>query len=176
MELNRSEFEVLFRSNYHSLCQTALRIIGNIAVAEDLVQDVFCKLWERQQQLKIESSLKAYLHKSVINQALNYHKKEQSTFKRNDIYASETYHPHNPTEQLIFSKETKHRIDLIINSLPEGCRRIFILSRFEKQSYKEIAENLNISVKTVENQIAKALKTLRMHLHLVFFYFFFISL
>jgi RNA polymerase sigma-70 factor (ECF subfamily) len=173
MKLNRSEFEVLFKNNYNSLCQTALRIINDNAIAEDLVQDVFCKLWEKQEQLKIETSLKAYLHKSVINQALNYHKKEQASLTRNNIYALETYHQNNPTEQLVFAKDTKNKIDLIVNSLPEGCRRIFILNRFEKQSYKEIANALDISIKTVDNQVTKALKILRSHLLSIIFLIFF---
>src|SRR5690606_1521159 len=105
---------------------------------------------------------------------LNYQKKEQTTLKRNDIYASETYQDINPTEQLLFAKDTKNKIDFIINSLPEGCRRIFILNRFEKQSYKEIAQKLNISRKTVDNQITKALKILRSHLHSIIFLIFFI--
>jgi RNA polymerase sigma-70 factor (ECF subfamily) len=172
MELNRSEFEALFKNNYNSLCQTALRIIGDTTIAEDVVQDVFCKLWEKQVQLKIETSLKAYLHKAVINQALNHHKKEQALLKRDDIYALETYHQNNPTEQMLFAKDTKNKIDLIVNSMPEGCRRIFILNRFEKQSYKEIANTLNISIKTVENQMAKALKILRSHLLSILFLIF----
>lgn len=173
MALNRTEFEFLFKSNYASLCHTALRIICDPIIAEDLVQDVFCKLWEKQENLKIEISLKAYLHKAVINQALNYRKKETASIKRDDIYAYDNNKDGNTTEQLIFTKETTNKIDLIINTLPEGCRRVFILSRFEKQSHKQIAESLNISIKTVENQITKALKVLRQHLHFIFLIIFF---
>lgn len=172
MGLNRQEFEVLFKNNYASLCRTALRIIGNSLVAEDLVQDVFCKFWEKQESLSIQTSVTSYLHRAVINRALNYHKKEKAAIRRDDAYATEIYEDSNTTEQLLFAKDVKNKIDLIINRLPEGCRRIFILSRFEKQSYKQIAEALNISVKTVENQITKALKILRSHLLLIVFYFF----
>lgn len=172
MELNRQEFEALFKNNYASLCRTALRIIGDSLIAEDLVQDVFCKFWEKQKNLNIEISLTAYLHKAVINRALNHHKKEKASVKRDDIYATEIYEDSNTTEQLVFAKDVKNKIDLVINSLPEGCRRVFILSRFEKQSYKQIAETLNISVKTVENQIAKALKILRSHLLFILFIIF----
>lgn len=167
MELDVSAFEALFKVNYSSLCLTAIRIINDKAIAEDIVQDVFLQIWKKRDVLKIEGSLKAYLHKSVINQSLNYHTKQKSSLLREQIHYHETNEAINTVEQKIFSRDTEIKINQIINSLPEGCRRIFILSRFEQMSYKQIAETLEISVKTVENQMSKALKILRENLYII---------
>lgn len=164
MELDNSEFEILFKANYAPLCLTAIRILGDKTIAEDIVQEVFLQLWKKRETLNIESSLKSYLHKAVINQSLNYHAKEKALLKREEIHFNEVNEDINTTEQKIFLSESQNKVDTVINSLPEGCRRIFILSRFEYMTYKQIAERLNISVKTVENQMMKALKILRTHL------------
>lgn len=172
MELDISAFEALFKLHYSSLCLTAIRITGDKAIAEDMVQEVFLQVWKKRETIQIESSLKAYLHKSVIHQSLNYHRQQKALIERQQIHFLDRDEDINPIEQQIFSKDTQTKIDQVINCLPEGCRRVFVLSRFEQMSYKQIASTLNISVKTVENQMVKALKVLRAHLLVLIFIFF----
>lgn len=170
-----SDFETLFKANYSALCLTAVRIVRDKDLAEDVVQEVFLQIWNKRETLQVPSSLKAYLHKAVINHSLNYHAKQKSVLKREEFYHNETASDINTTEQKIFSEETQNRIDQVIDSIPEGCRRVFILRRHENLSYKQIAETLDISVKTVENHITKALRILRANLNIIILLFFFIK-
>lgn len=175
MKLNVSEFETLFKANYADLCLTAIRIVRDKDIAEDVVQEVFLQIWKKRDDLDFQISLKAYLHKSVINHSLNYHARQKSVLKREETYHQETALDVNDTEQKVFSQETQQRIDQVINSIPEACRRVFVLSRHENLSYKQIAETLDISVKTVENHITKALRILRTNLNMIILIFFFFS-
>lgn len=174
--LDISGFEALFQINYRPLCASAYRIVQSKDIAEDIVQDVFIKLWEKRNSLTINASLKAYLFQSVVNQSINYNKKYRNAQIRESLFnAAISVDTDTTTEQMDY-KETSVRIDTAIKSLPEACRMVFVLSRYEHLSYKQIAEHLQISVKTVESQMTKALKLLRnrllwMHL-LIFFYFF----
>ncbi|WP_207427771.1 RNA polymerase sigma-70 factor [Pedobacter sp. SYSU D00535] len=159
-----SSFEALFQVNYASLCATSYRIVQDRDIAEDIVQDVFVKLWEKKDEIKITTSLKAYLFQSTINQSLNYLKKYKNSLNRETAFGRETGVDINSTEQIMALKEVSRRVDEVVEALPDACRTVFILSRYEQLSYKAIAEKLNISVKTVENHMTKALKYLRKHL------------
>jgi RNA polymerase sigma-70 factor (ECF subfamily) len=142
-------------------------MVGDVDVAQDLVQDVFCKFWEKQPQLEIKISLKAYLYKSVFNHSLNYLKKVKRTDEREALFYSSAYTEQNNVESQLDLKETNLLVQRAIDSLPSACRAVFVLSRFEQMSHKEIAVQLDISTKTVENQIGKALKHLRKYLILL---------
>ncbi|WP_256014041.1 RNA polymerase sigma-70 factor [Desertivirga xinjiangensis] len=159
--LDISGFEALFQVNYQSLCASSFRIVQDKDIAEDIVQDVFYRLWEKRDSLIITSSLKAYLFQSTINQSLNYIKKYKNALKREDLYGSETMEDVNDVEQAMALKEVNQRVEAAVKALPEACRMVFILSRYDQLSYKEIASKLDISVKTVEGQMSKALKHLR---------------
>lgn len=154
--------EVLFKKYYSSLCRTVNRIVNDTDAAEDLVQDVFMKIWNNRQTLQINISLKSYLYRSAINSALNYLEKnkkqvnfEGTTFSEPSI---------NDTEDQLHLEEVQQRVNEATEALPPACKTIFILSRHENMSYKEIAEALQISPKTVENQMGKALKHFREYL------------
>lgn len=154
---------VLFERHYTYVCQSAYRIISDDALAEDLAQDVFMGLWRRRKDLKITTSVKAYLKRAVINKALNHIRDQRMKF------ADAEKMPELPTSasgvvQNLEKEELEKMIHKAIDLLPERCRIIFCLSRFDELSYQEIANELEISTKTVENQISKALKFLRMHL------------
>ncbi|MEO1517201.1 MAG: RNA polymerase sigma-70 factor [Bacteroidota bacterium] len=152
--------DLLFRQYYKFLCRVIYRLLPDTGTAEDLAQEVFFDLWRRKDRLNINSSLKAYLRRSAINKSLNYIRDQKMKFEE------EGAHPEMRSRQLdgqqqLEASELEQRIHRAIEGLPERCRLIFMLSRFEDMSYREIATQLDISMKTVENQISKALKILQ---------------
>ena len=153
--------ETLFRNWFPFVCKTIYRLVQDAATAEDLAQDVFIKIWNRRAELQ-QVYFKAYLHKAAINMALDHIDKN----KRRGIHLPLEEHlepVQAPGSGQSLQQTTKH-IQQAIDQLPEKCREIFILSRYEELPYKEIAAMLNISVKTVENQMVTALKKLRISL------------
>jgi RNA polymerase sigma-70 factor, ECF subfamily len=156
--------EALFKAYYNPLCRTAFRVVNDRDTAEDLVQEVFVKVWNNRQALQINTSLKAYLHRSTINTALNYleKNKRQVNLEAEDLIKAAP--ATNQLEEQLSFKEVENRVEEAINALPPACRTIFVLSRYENMSYQEIANTLNLSIKTVENQMGKALKTMREYL------------
>jgi len=155
------EFESLFRSSYASLVKYAKTLIKDHDTAEEIVQDLFFRLWQNKEKIKVESSLNGYLFRSVHNSCLHYiehlkvverHEQEMS-FVQNEGFES-------PAEILQY-KELQAKIARTIEKLPERCGRIFCMNRFEGLKYSEIAEKLAVSVKTVEANMGKALKEFR---------------
>lgn len=155
--------ELLFQEYYTWLCKVVYRIIPDRGVAEDLVQDLFFGLWKRKQRLEIKISLKAYLRRSAVNKSLNYIRDRKMQYEDESHYGNVASNLRGVEDQLA-ADEMQQKIDEAIDGLPERCRIIFVLSRFEDMSYQEIANDLDISIKTVENQISKALKVLRARL------------
>jgi len=136
-------------------------------MAEEIVQTVFLKLWEKKETIRINTSLKAYLFKTVYYDSLNHLKHEKVKMKHweHTHYDLTQGSAQETGEPLIGQeKELQQRLDQALNQLPEKCRLVFQLSRFEELKYKEIADRLNISIKTVEAHMGKALKTLRVEL------------
>ncbi len=160
---NFAAFENLFKQYYHPLCAHALSYSGSHAAAEDAVSEVFARIWEKKAQLKIETSVKSYLYRAVGNQCIDtlrkvYHKK---THLSEDMSA---YQHHACTDDMASMAETKElaqHIEAAVRRLPKQCGIIFRLSRESGLKYQEIANRLNISVKTVETQMGRAFKALR---------------
>ncbi|WP_243745482.1 RNA polymerase sigma-70 factor [Segetibacter sp. 3557_3] len=157
-------FETAFKANFKSLHAYAFTILKDEVLAEEMVQNVFYKIWAKREQLTIDTSLKAYLYKAVYHESLN-HLRQQQVKSKYETYAM---HHHQQTshdsESKVGLQELEHQLRKALNDLPEQCRTIFQLSRFNELRYREIAEQLNISVKTVENQMGKALRLLRLKL------------
>ncbi|WP_353139613.1 RNA polymerase sigma-70 factor [Pseudopedobacter sp.] len=172
--IDKKSFETIFRSYYTILCNTAYRIVKDRDDAEDIVQHVFCLLWGQRDSLEIRQSVLAYLSRSVINHSLNKVRAKGNQVKREDSFGLMTYSERNYTQDSIDLKELQKTVDKVINILPEACRLVFVLSRYEKLSYREIAEKLNISVKTVENHMVKALRHMRKYLSTVAFAIFYL--
>lgn len=152
--------ELMFKKYYAFLCLAIRRIISDEHVVEDLAQDVFMDVWRKRDALKITTSLPAYLRRAGVNKSLNYIRDQKIKWDDEDqlpLLASAQV----DANKILEGEEMQQLVDRLIDSLPERCRLVFSLSRFEEMSYREIAEHLNISVKTVENQISKALKILR---------------
>ncbi|MDO1446779.1 RNA polymerase sigma-70 factor [Rhodocytophaga aerolata] len=155
--------ELLFKHYYASLCRTVNRIVRDTDAAEDIVQDVFMKVWNNRQTLEINFSIKSYLYRSAINSALNYLEKNKKQVHLEDANLLEP--SGNNVEEMLNAAEVQQRVFEATEALPPACKTIFVLSRHENMSYKEIADTLNISPKTVENQMGKALKHFREYLN-----------
>lgn len=157
-------FELLYKEYYVLLCIISERIVRNPEDAEEVVSDVFIKLWNNKDSIHTINSLKAYLIKAVQNMAINYlHRRDYKYItERIDQLPHEllTWDEDYPLGQL-YEKEIGVILNREINSLPKGCREIFLLSRDEELSYKEIAQRLGITVNTVKSQMKVALSRLR---------------
>ena len=156
-----SGFELVFKQYYEVLCQTAVRITKEASLAEDIVQEVFFELFKKKDEVKIQSLI-GYLRRSVYNRALNKVKSSRDFVDSDEINLEIRDYSDTSQDKLEYS-ELENFINDIIDTLPEKCRLVFVLNRFEQLSYKEVAEKLDISVKTVENQMSKALRILRDH-------------
>jgi RNA polymerase sigma-70 factor (ECF subfamily) len=156
-------FERVYRHFLKPLHVYAINILKDEDAAEGMVQNVFLKLWERKEQLNLSGSIQAYLYASVYNACLNYlrHQKVRLTHEDQIAYAMTNKGETGNRAELM---DLKQKLQQAMNELPEKCRTIFQLSRFEELKYQEIADRLGISVKTVENQMGKALKVLRLKL------------
>jgi RNA polymerase sigma-70 factor (family 1) len=163
-EGNGQAFEKIFREYFKSLHAYAYTFMKDDEQAEEIVQNVFCRIWEKRDQLNPDGSLKAYLYRSVHNESLNYlkHQKTRAVFQVH--YSNSEEQGGNEASEKILIAELDVHIQKALSELPLQCRTIFQLSRFENLKYKQIAAHLNLSVKTVENQMGKALKVLRLKL------------
>lgn len=155
-----SAIDLVFRKYYAFLCRSVYRIIPDTQITEDLAQEVFYELWRKRAKLNITTSLRAYLKRAALNKALNYIRDQKIDF-RNAPAKEELTSKAASVEQELAAANLQQEIDQAIDSLPEKCRLVFVLSRYEEMSYQQIADHLEISIKTVENQISKALKSLR---------------
>jgi len=151
--------ELLFRQYYSYVVKMVYRVVPQAMVAEDLAQDIFFEMWRRKDQLNV-TSIRAYLRRAALNRTLNYLRDRKIKWE-DDKELPGLQSEDTPTLQTMETAELEQRIEQAIDQLPERCRLVFVLSRFDELSYQEIADQLGISVKTVENQISKALKYLR---------------
>ena len=157
---DESAFELLFKSQYEPLCRRAFALLNDMDEAEETVQQVFIGVWEKRNEMHVTESINAYLSRAVRNAALNRikHMNVRLRYSREQqIRLADD----PPVTEISHAEELRNRIAAAIEGLPEQCRLIFKLSRFEEMKYAEIADQLDISVKTVENQMGKALKVLR---------------
>jgi len=162
---NIKAFEKLFKELYAPLCRSAQKYINDTNKVEEIVQDIFYNLWKNRENLDIKISLKSYLYKSVQNSCLLLiqHEKVVEKYRTHIIYATKSDVQKTP-DKVLEAKELNESIKASMEQLPERCREIFYLNRFEGLKYREIAERLSISQKTVEANISKALKLLRKNL------------
>ncbi|MDX2188938.1 MAG: RNA polymerase sigma-70 factor [Bacteroidota bacterium] len=156
-------FEVIFRKYYGMMCNYAYRIVSSREEASEVVQDVFCRIWDHKSKIKNVQSIKAYLYRSVHNSCMNHLKKHQYNMANMENMYHEKSELDTPVTKLGF-EELQNKISMAIASLPEQCGNVFKLSRFEDLSYKEISSVMGISIKTVENHMGKALKLMRLNL------------
>ena len=158
---DEAAFEETFKANFKSLHAYAFTMLRDEMAAEEMVQNVFCKLWERNENLSISGSIRAYLYRAVHNESLNYIKHLKVRSEHQLFVSHRINESAEQASKKIQLRELEEKLQTAMNDLPEQCRTIFQMSRFEELRYREIADRLNISIKTVENQIGKALKILR---------------
>ena len=157
----KRKFEDIFKSMFPTLCLFAQKYVSDMDTSREIVHNVFIALWEKREDIDFEKPMKPYLFTSVHNRCLNFIR-DNKKFNNDEltVEALETQLGADTTDN-ITTAETVAEINGAIQALPDKCREIFILNRFEGLKYHEIADKLGISVKTVEAQMSKALKILR---------------
>ncbi len=157
-------FETVFKSNYKGLHAYAYTILKDEIMAEEMVQNVFCKLWEKRAGINVQTSLAAYLYRSVYHESLNYLKHLKVREAYGSYARSQLRSAVDTAEKKVMVSDLEKKLNEALDQLPEQCRIIFQMSRFEELRYQEIADRLGLSIKTVENQMGKALRILRLKL------------
>jgi len=160
---DKKAFEILFRLYFQPLKAFALKFIEDVDIAEGIVQETFIQIWEHRSKLE-NMAPKSYLYRMVKNRSLNHIRHQEVKGK----YTQEILHTQNEWEEDIPDNTDKvSQILECVDKLPEQCKKIFVMNRMHGLKHAEIAEELNISVKTVKNHIGKALKILRNELNAV---------
>ncbi|GAB4012284.1 RNA polymerase sigma-70 factor [Spirosoma sp. KCTC 42546] len=168
----RRGYELLFRRYYRTLCSQAVRFVHSRTVAEDLVSDVFFSFWKNQVHQQITSSYQAYLYMAVRKRAYTHMRLE---FQQNPSPLQAETEPIEfdgspDPEQLLQYTELYQRIEETVRTLPPQCQRVFVMSRFEGKKHREIADELQISPKTIEAHLSRALTQLRQTLRMGLFF------
>ncbi len=156
-------YESIFKEYYRPLVVFAMKYINNAETAKEIVQDFFVKLFEKRNSINIDTSLKSYLYKSVYNACLNYI--SQNEMRNRHLKNLASIAEDGFSDDQIITVELQNRIYECIESMPEQCKKIFKMNRFEGLRNEQIAQQLNLSKRTVETQISKALRILRKKLN-----------
>jgi RNA polymerase sigma-70 factor (ECF subfamily) len=159
-ESSEQSFRIAFDTYYEKLCRYAYTIVRDMDEAQDIVQNVFVKIWERKETVVMTVVVKSYLYKAVHNHCMNHLEARAVRQKYQDKEAIDLLSVQQPD---VFPQELEENIKAVINTLPQQCRLIFMMSRYQDMKYAEIAAKLGISVNTIENQISKALRILKTH-------------
>ncbi len=161
-------FEMLYTEHYEPLCRYAQRFVFDLDTSRGIVQDVFISIWEKRRMLLDGESMKSYLYRSVHNKCLDFlkHLKVEYDYRNRWLRkyqksGNASFNMSGEALEGLITKELEEAIYSAIQNLPKKCREVFELSRYEGKKYREISEELNISVKTVETQMSRAIKSLR---------------
>lgn len=154
-------FEMLFKHYYEALCRYSMAYVGAVEEAEEIVQELFYRIWKNREDFEISFSIKAYLYGAVRNNSLQYleHQQVKQNYKEQIIMSDNS--KYISLEEELEYKELIERIDKALNKLPKRQQEIFVMSKYNGLKHKEIAEKLNLSVKTIEAEMTKTLKELR---------------
>ncbi len=166
-------FRAIYDQHYPMLCRFAYQFLNDRGLAEEIVDDTIFYLWEHRQELVIHHSIRSYLMISVKNRCLNElhslrHRSQMAfssiTNQENCEFLDAVFVDDQHPMGMLIEKELEERIRFHINTLPEECRRVFVMSRFENKKYREIADELGISINTVKYHMKNALAYLEKHL------------
>jgi RNA polymerase sigma-70 factor, ECF subfamily len=157
---DEAAFDAIFRAYYARLVRMSEGMLGERAPAEEIAQDVMLELWRRREALVVETSLQAYLFRATRNRTLN-HLRHEKVVNRGSVFAAPEMSVQPQGEDELRNREIDAALRDAMNSLPPRCRAVFELSRVQGLKYAEIATALDISIKTVEAQMGKALRIIR---------------
>jgi RNA polymerase sigma-70 factor (family 1) len=161
---NYQEFDKLYRSHYKRLFLISFKYTNHQEVSEEVVHDVFMKIWEQSANLIITQSLGAYLSKAVVNTSLNAIKKIKRSKELAEYYQTDDFYDADANHLTDDAADTERKLILLeesIEKLPPQCKKIILMSKYHKLKQQEIADQLNISIKTVKNHLTYAYKKLR---------------
>lgn len=153
-----SALQELFKVHYSGVCRTVFRLVQDYHLAQDLAQNVFIRVWEKRTEIHVHTSWGAYLNQMAIREGLAHLRKVHRIDVREEVPEQTDFHT---SDEDLLQEDLNHQYQNALRVLPGQCRVVFQLSRQEGLTYPEIAKELNISVKTVENQMGKALRVLR---------------
>ena len=160
-ESSRQGCELLFRRFHQVLCSHAVRYVYSRELAEDIVSDVFCKFWENKSYESVTHSYRYYLFRSVRNESLNYLRQRFLKDEGIEAAMAQTSPMGQNPEYITRYEEVSARVEQLVESLPPQCRKVFLLNRFEGLKYREVANKLGMSIKTVETHMSKAIAMMR---------------
>ncbi|NJK86402.1 MAG: RNA polymerase sigma-70 factor [Bacteroidales bacterium] len=154
-------YQSLFKEYYSGLSFYAFKYVKDLEIAKEIVQDLFVKIYEKRYSLTIDISLKSYLYRAVHNSCMNHLQQVSIREHHHGVIRTDMDEIENFSEDVVFAVELEQKIYNEIEKLPVQCKKIFKMNRFDGLSNSDIAEKLNLSKRTVETQISKALKILR---------------
>lgn len=160
---NDEAFRLLFNRYYKRAVNTINKYVKDEHTAEDLAQTIFVRLWNKREQIEIQGYFSPYFRRICVNDSINYIKSNKHfVFLEPETWEKELGdHSEEEQERYLGQELRESKLSAAINNLPEKCRIVFLLNRIDGLSHKEIAQQLDISTKTIENHMTKALKLLR---------------
>lgn len=160
-EGDQKAFRFFFDKYYEDLCHFINTYIHNPSIAEEIVQDIFIYFWENKETLTISYSVKSYLYQATKNRSLNFIRNEKRRSRIHDRILSDSKSESEPNDSYLDTEQLKQIISFSIQKLPPRCREIYSLCKEEHLTYKEVAEKMGISQKTVENQMGIVIRKLK---------------
>jgi RNA polymerase sigma-70 factor, Bacteroides expansion family 1 len=161
---NKEVYTQLFKNYYKGLCAYSFKIVKDISVAEEVVQNVFFRIWEKRKTLNLDENIDKYLYRAVYNESIDACRRINSENNFKQAFMLQSSPDAESKYDALGSKELAAKLQTAINKLPERSKEVFLLSRYSALTYKEIGEKLGISPKGVEFHMIKALKILRTEL------------
>ncbi|PTX62260.1 RNA polymerase sigma-70 factor (ECF subfamily) [Kordia periserrulae] len=156
---SQETYKLVYFNHHEWLCNYIYKLSHDYYLSEDIVQEVFLRIWLNRESLHIKSSIKSYLFRSCHNEYLQYLRKQKVKTDFLEKLRVETIFEMYDNED--FQKEYANKLESVLKLLPPKCKEVFIQAKLDKKKYKDIAEDLNISVKTVEGHMTKALKIIK---------------
>jgi len=156
-----SAYETLFRRYYEPLCMYSAKITDNLDIAEDIIQEIFYKIWKDRANLRIVLSVKSYLFGAVRNNSLQYIEHLKVRRQHQDYVKTDNFQKSRSPQDILEYKELEQQIGFALEKLPKRRQEIFKMNRFEGKKYEEIAREMSLSVKTIEAEMSKALQVVR---------------